>query len=95
MFIPIDKRSNSRRGFTFVRCQTLREAEKAKELAEGRFWGGRKIQANIAKQSHSRHERKDLEKRAMPTPLWLEEEPPPMCFPERVKVREEEAIKEG
>jgi RNA recognition motif-containing protein len=82
VFIPIDKRSNSKRGFAFIRFQTLREAEKAIELVDGSFWGGRKIQANIATQCHSRHERKDMEKRAMPTSLWPEEEPPPMCFPE-------------
>ena len=44
MFIPIEKRNNNKRGFAFVRFATLREAEKAIELAEGRSWGGKKIQ---------------------------------------------------
>ena len=47
VFIHIDKRSNSRRGFAFVRFQTLKEAEKAIEPAEGRFWGGREIQETL------------------------------------------------
>ena len=36
MFIPIDKSSNSNGGFAFVRFATLREAEKAVKLAEGK-----------------------------------------------------------
>ena len=43
VFIPVDKRNNKKRGFSFVRFQTFREAEKAVELAEERSWGGRKI----------------------------------------------------
>lgn len=43
VFIPTEKRSNNGKGFTFVRFATLKEAEKAIELAEGRSRGGRKI----------------------------------------------------
>lgn len=38
-FIPIDKLSGKKRGFTFVRFGTLKEAENAVQLARGRSWG--------------------------------------------------------
>ena len=49
MFIPKDKRDNSNRGFAFVRFATIREAERAVAMAEGRVCGGWKLQANLAK----------------------------------------------
>ena len=39
VFIPKDRRDNSNRGFAFVRFATLREAEKAVQIAEGRLCG--------------------------------------------------------
>ena len=48
VFIPKDKRDNSNRGFAFVRFATLKKAETAAEMAEGKVWGGRKLQANLA-----------------------------------------------
>lgn len=48
IFIPVDHDSKESRGFAFARL-TSREAEKAVDLAEGRSWGGRKIQANLAR----------------------------------------------
>ena len=62
VFIPKDKRNNSTRGFAFVRFATLREAEKAVGIAEGRFWGERKIQANLAKFSANSRARKEKER---------------------------------
>lgn len=38
VFIPVDKRGNSNRGFASVRVPNLTEAEKAVELAEGSSW---------------------------------------------------------
>ena len=37
VFTPVDQRCQSNRGFAFVRFVTLREAEKAVEMAEGRI----------------------------------------------------------
>ena len=48
VFIPKDRRNNGNRGFAFVRFATLTEAERAAEMAEGRVWGGMKLQANLA-----------------------------------------------
>lgn len=48
-FIPVDKLSGKKRGFTFVRFGTLKEAEYVVELARGRKWRGRKIQDQLAK----------------------------------------------
>lgn len=62
VFIPIDKRSTSNRGFAFVRFASLWEAENAVELAEGRSGGGRKIQASIAHYSSNRRVKGDQER---------------------------------
>eukprot|EP00268_Persea_americana_P030482 TRINITY_DN29470_c3_g1_i1.p1 TRINITY_DN29470_c3_g1~~TRINITY_DN29470_c3_g1_i1.p1 ORF type:complete len:162 (+),score=33.06 TRINITY_DN29470_c3_g1_i1:191-676(+) len=62
VFIPKERRDNSNRGFTFVRFATLRDAEKAVEIADGRFWGGRKIQANLAEFSSNSSERRAKER---------------------------------
>lgn len=48
-FIPIDELSGKKRGFTFIRFGTLKEAENAVQLARGRSWGERKTQAQLAK----------------------------------------------
>lgn len=56
VFIPVDQRCQRNRGFAFVRFATLREAEKAVEIAEGRSWGGMKVQANLAQFRSSRRE---------------------------------------
>ena len=62
VFIPKDRRDNSNRGFAFVRFATLREAEKAVQIAEGRLWGGMKIQANLAQFSSKNSERRGKER---------------------------------
>lgn len=42
------QRRKMNRGFAFVRFATKRKAENAVETANGRSWGGRKLQANLA-----------------------------------------------
>lgn len=49
IYLPKVRSSRDTRGFAFVRFATCREAEKAIELAEGRSWGGHKIQVNMEK----------------------------------------------
>lgn len=91
VFIPEDKRNKCNRGFAFVRFATLREAEKAVELAKGRSWGGRKVQANIAHFSSNRTVRGQQER---PREAW-KTNPSDMVpkgeAPEQAKRRVEEA----
>lgn len=47
-FIPKDRSTGKGRDFAFVRFGTRREAEIAVELAKGRSWKGRKVNATIS-----------------------------------------------
>ena len=92
VFIPVDKRSNSSRGFALIRFANLREAEKAVEIAEGRYWGGGKVKANIAQFSSNRRGIKDRERpkerwEATSQPFGQAEEFPPIGFSEKVLAR--------
>ena len=49
-FIPKEFVSSKGRGFAFVRFGTMREAERAIELANGRSWRGRRINVQLANQ---------------------------------------------
>lgn len=49
VFIPMEKHSRRERDFAFVRFGIFHEAEKAVEMARGRSWGGRKIQAQLSR----------------------------------------------
>lgn len=51
VFIPVEKGSREGKGFAFVRFGTKKEAERATELVNGRCWGGRRLQMNIAHNS--------------------------------------------
>ena len=87
VFIPKEKRNSNHRGFAFVRFATLREEEKAVELAEGRSWGGRKIQANLAQFCSNRSEKRVQEKpkgswRDYPKPFFLSGETHRGGFPD-------------
>ena len=91
-FIPVDIRSNSNRGFTFIKFVNLREAVKAVEIAEGRSCGGRKVKANIAQFSSNRRGKKDQERskerwEATSRPFYPAEEFPPIGFSEKVLAR--------
>lgn len=48
IFIPVEEESREGRGFAFVCFDTKREVEKAVDPVDGRLWGGRKIQVNMA-----------------------------------------------
>lgn len=49
-FIPKELISGKGRGFAFVGFETMREAEQAIELANGKSWGGRRINVQFANQ---------------------------------------------
>lgn len=48
-FLSIDKHSGKKRGFAFIGFGSIQEAKRAVEIARGRSWGGRKIQAQLSK----------------------------------------------
>lgn len=60
-FIPVDCRTGTKRGISFVRFKTEQEVQCAIDLARGRSWGGRRISVSIAHPHNLRNQQSPIQ----------------------------------